>query len=362
MALELDTIFQGTGTLYAVARSGALVWNGTAFVAWVDADIANYDIPLTSQGGDLYAANFPATVPPGSNYRVIYYQQAGATPVTADLLLTTEVLDWNGVTASAPATIKLDIVFQGTGTLYAVIRSGTLVWNGTAFVAFVDADIANYDIALASQGGDLYAASFPAAVPTGRGYRVLYYEQVGVAPAITDLLLTTAALDWNGATATPPVAGYLGAYTTESQIVQFLGQFGIDVYADVNGDGTADAGAVSQAIVTAEGTVNFRAGGPFTVTPGTVGAAMLEKWTRYLASVEIAQKRLGVDATAVASLRTLREEAYAEMEMYADGRRNLPGAVPPIEAVDATPPAGTFQFMTIDRGIRCRGDEYSSAN
>jgi hypothetical protein len=143
-------------------------------------------------------------------------------------------------------------------------------------------------------------------------------------------------------TLTPTSGNYEGRYTSEAKVAQFLGQYNIDVYADVDDDGTADTGAVQQAIVTAEGTVDFRTGaGPFTFSDATQpGPVMLEKWSRYLAAVEVAQKRLGTDATAVQSLRTLREEAYAEMDLYRDGTLPLIGATPSPLAVTADAWAG----------------------
>lgn len=78
--------------------------------------------------------------------------------------------------------------YNGSATLYAVIRrkSDGYVWNGTTFETWADGSIATYDIALASKGGDLYAANAPTALPAGY-YLIDAYVQEGATPAITDL-------------------------------------------------------------------------------------------------------------------------------------------------------------------------------
>lgn len=146
----------------------------------------------------------------------------------------------------------------------------------------------------------------------------------------------------------------VGRYTTGTKLIQFLGQFNIDVLGDVDGDGAQDVGAIEQAIITAEATVDFRTGGPWTFTADTVAAGMLEKWSRYLAAVEVAQKRLGIDAKQIEALRTLRQEAYDEMKLFRDGSLQLPGIVSdddgvtsPLEALAALSPArGKLRCVT----------------
>ena len=103
MTTQLAITFQGDeANLYAIIRRvvDGYVWNGLTFVEWADGDIGDYDVPLTSAGGDLYQADFPSAVTSGTRVRVQYYERAGGTPATSDLLLYTESLDWNGVTLS----------------------------------------------------------------------------------------------------------------------------------------------------------------------------------------------------------------------------------------------------------------------
>jgi hypothetical protein len=100
MANELKANYNGSANLYAIIRNRATsyVWNGTSFVAWADADIASYDVALTSRGGDLYSASMPAAVSEG-DYFVDYYKREGATPATTDLRLSGESLHWTGTAA-----------------------------------------------------------------------------------------------------------------------------------------------------------------------------------------------------------------------------------------------------------------------
>lgn len=111
MANELDITYPTAGTFYAIVRrvSDGTVWNGTAFEAWVDGNIANYDLPLTSFGGDYYATNFPATIVAG-DYRVFYYKQAGGVPAISDILVASEDFSWTGTAQAFPTS-------GGTGTM-----------------------------------------------------------------------------------------------------------------------------------------------------------------------------------------------------------------------------------------------------
>jgi uncharacterized phiE125 gp8 family phage protein len=99
----------------------------------------------------------------------------------------------------------LEVTFNGSGNLYAIIRERPDgdVWNGTANVSWVDGDIDDYDIALASQGGDLYSADVPEDLPAG-DYRALFYERAGATPATTDLFLTSRPFHRNGSAASEP--------------------------------------------------------------------------------------------------------------------------------------------------------------
>jgi len=85
--------------------------------------------------------------------------------------------------------------------------SDTAVWDAVAeaWDTWVDADIADYDIALTDAGGDYYVGSVPSVLVFGTAYRFIYYERAGAVPTTTDLLIGSEEGDWTGATLKPPV-------------------------------------------------------------------------------------------------------------------------------------------------------------
>ncbi len=111
---------------------------------------------------------------------------------------------------------ELSVVQNGSGlTLYVVIRNtadGT-VWNTvtSALETWADGSITSYDVALTDLGGDLYAANMPTALPAGT-YRIFYYYQSGGSPAITDLLLKSPLVGWNGISTSSGGSVVLSAY------------------------------------------------------------------------------------------------------------------------------------------------------
>lgn len=112
---------------------------------------------------------------------------------------------------------------------------------------------------------------------------------------------------------------YVGRYTSEHAVEQFIGTLNLNSYGSVEGGLERDAGAVTQAIVSAEARVDYYRNGPYDITdPTKVGARLLELWSRKLASVEVARKRLG---KSVEDLDTLEAAVIVEMEKGLD----LPG-------------------------------------
>ena len=103
-------------------------------------------------------------------------------------------------------TNQLQLSYQGSATLYAIIRrhSDAWVWNNTllAFESWNSANIQDYDLPLTDAEGDLYQGDWPGNMASGR-YRVLYYRMSAGSPATDDLLLGTDDLDWNGNTTSP---------------------------------------------------------------------------------------------------------------------------------------------------------------
>lgn len=100
MANVFELSYQGEANLYVILRrsSDAYVWDGSSFAAWDNDNLADYAIGLSSRGGDVYQADFPAPDPAiaAGKYRVLYYQRAGASADVDDLLLSTRSLYWNG--------------------------------------------------------------------------------------------------------------------------------------------------------------------------------------------------------------------------------------------------------------------------
>ncbi len=105
MSRELRCTYNGAGqALYVIIRrrNDDKVWNtaNAAFETWADGTIADYDIPLSDEGGDSYAADWPTAITAGQ-YQTFYYLRAGATPATTDLPLKSPYLTWNGYVASS---------------------------------------------------------------------------------------------------------------------------------------------------------------------------------------------------------------------------------------------------------------------
>lgn len=109
MGNELRVSFAGdSANLYAIIRrvSDNYVWNGSAFAAWADGSIADYDVTLTARGGDLYTADFPTAIA-AADYLIGYYERAGASPAITDLLLATQARYWNGAALSSSSDVTL---------------------------------------------------------------------------------------------------------------------------------------------------------------------------------------------------------------------------------------------------------------
>ena len=112
MSRELKVTYNGaSANLYAVIRrlSDGYVWStvASAFAAWADGSVADYDVALTDRGGDLYDGDFPTSIPAG-NYEVGYYERAGASPAITDTRLATDSPRWwDGTTLTSTSEITL---------------------------------------------------------------------------------------------------------------------------------------------------------------------------------------------------------------------------------------------------------------
>jgi hypothetical protein len=103
---------------------------------------------------------------------------------------------------------ELTVTYTGGNNVYCIIRkqSNLKVWNAVAsvWVTWADGDIANYPVAMADAGGDYYTGDAPSQLADDTEYRFIYYERVGAAPTITDLVLGSEEGTWTGETLTNP--------------------------------------------------------------------------------------------------------------------------------------------------------------
>jgi len=90
MANEIIISYPDHGaTLYAtlIRASDRLVWDtvSTTFVAWVDANLGRYAIPLVNSVDDTWSASMPPVLE--NTYVWSFYLQAGASPAVGDTVL-----------------------------------------------------------------------------------------------------------------------------------------------------------------------------------------------------------------------------------------------------------------------------------
>ncbi len=108
MSNELSVTYVGSDDVYCIIRrmSDSKVWDNVAeaWDTWANADIADYDIPLTDVGGDVYSEDAPSDLVNGTEYRFNYYEMAGVSPTVTDLLIGSEEGNWNGTTLEEEGT------------------------------------------------------------------------------------------------------------------------------------------------------------------------------------------------------------------------------------------------------------------
>jgi hypothetical protein len=107
---------------------------------------------------------------------------------------------------------ELKVIFRNnnTATVYAVIRriSDGYVFNGSTFEAWATANIATYDIPLSWLLEDVFAEDWPA-LATEDQYFVVYYQQTSTGPAVTDPIIGSESVQWDGDNKTPTEASNL---------------------------------------------------------------------------------------------------------------------------------------------------------
>jgi hypothetical protein len=96
----------------------------------------------------------------------------------------------------------LRIRYPAGATLYTQVETEAgLVWNGSAFVAFVVAGWGTYAVSTPEgpAGSGRYAAQFPLSAPAGN-YTWAHYLRMGGSPASTDPVVGTGDGTWTGTT------------------------------------------------------------------------------------------------------------------------------------------------------------------
>lgn len=145
--------------LYAVIRNDATlkVWDGTGLVTWADADIDNYDIPLTYQSGDLYTADAPANLIDGA-YKIYFYDRVAAAPATDDNLITSVAFEHNtsGTATTTPvgSVAGLDKLGAVNEMLLSIRRFPviSLDTGGASDAAIAEAKLDTADRKIQSEG------------------------------------------------------------------------------------------------------------------------------------------------------------------------------------------------------------------
>lgn len=102
------------------------------------------------------------------------------------------------------AANEIQFPYDSGSTIYAIVRrpADSYIWNTAVspadWRAWVDANIADYDIALTDRSGDFYSNSFPAGITTAGMYPINVYLRAGANPAITDSLIGGGEIAWTG--------------------------------------------------------------------------------------------------------------------------------------------------------------------
>ena len=116
MANEIYHNYDEGNTLYAVVHKKAddKVFDendgGDTFEAWSDANVGNYDIPMTDHDGDYYSVDFPAAIATAGVYRVTIFKQAAGSPhADNDLSIAQGEIYWDGTAEISIYTGSVDL-------------------------------------------------------------------------------------------------------------------------------------------------------------------------------------------------------------------------------------------------------------
>jgi hypothetical protein len=101
MSNEIYATYDSGNTLYALIRRRPddyvydVVAGSDTFEAFNAANIGNYDLPMTDDGGDYYSVDFPAGISENQHTTTVYLQLAGS-PAVNDLPIYHGEIEWDG--------------------------------------------------------------------------------------------------------------------------------------------------------------------------------------------------------------------------------------------------------------------------
>jgi hypothetical protein len=149
---EIQFSYESGHNIYAVIRdsnSPPLVWNKAVTPAgwrtWVDANITDYNLPLTDNGGDDYSTSVPAGITTAGILKVNIYQLVSI-PATTDLLIGAGEILWDGSAEINIYTISQD-ANQVIPRMTANFGAGpyTSDMNETDIKGYIDAELEDYN-------------------------------------------------------------------------------------------------------------------------------------------------------------------------------------------------------------------------
>lgn len=113
---------------------------------------------------------------------------------------------------------------SGLTAFARILNSDGLWWNGTTFVAYVQADYEDYAVTMTEQGASgIYVADMPAALTLAGTYEYFVYSQQGGSPAESDPFISTGRVDWTGTAAAETVSGAMTGEAFRDYIVDSKG-------------------------------------------------------------------------------------------------------------------------------------------
>ena len=100
---------------------------------------------------------------------------------------------------------EIAMPYAGDATPYALLRSESgQALNGSGWTDWVDGDLASYARDLSDQSGDQWSANLPSGISSGTSFWLTYHEPDGESPALSDLVLRSERVRWNGSSLDPP--------------------------------------------------------------------------------------------------------------------------------------------------------------